>query len=161
MQLTSGAADSSESRSDKQPCRRDGVDVCFCVCVLLLSRKGGKNRGLFFYPHRPFTETQRQSLDWAPDGGFINCNKWRQNASSCPRRLGMDVLSGSCMGDIWQGLHAALSSLSCRDFSCSVIYHQEQSLAYNQIWCCQIFNCIFNGLLDFISTNAYFHYGLI
>lgn len=29
LQLTSGAADSSERRSDKQPCKRDGVNVCF------------------------------------------------------------------------------------------------------------------------------------
>lgn len=29
LQLTSGVADSSERRSDKQPCKRDGVNVCF------------------------------------------------------------------------------------------------------------------------------------
>lgn len=29
LQLTSGAADSSERRSYKQPCKRDGANVCF------------------------------------------------------------------------------------------------------------------------------------
>lgn len=109
------------------------------TCVLLLSRKGGKNGVLFFsYPHRPFTETQRQqSLDWAPDGEFIKCNKWRQNASSCPWWLRMDLtytgggghLTGSSAG------HAApvLSELQRLFLQCHLSSAAQISIQANLI----------------------------
>lgn len=58
---------------------------CAFMCVLLLleTRNDGKNRVLF-YPRHPLPKTQKLGLDWAPHRGFINCNKGRQNASSCP-----------------------------------------------------------------------------
>lgn len=124
--------------------------------------KVGRMGSCFFsYPHRPFTETQRrQSLDWAPDGEFIKCNKWRQNASSCPWWLRMD-LTYTGGGDIWQGLQLVmqlLSSPSCRDFSCSVIYHLRHKSAYRQTWSRQIFNCILRGNRRTNATGKDFHY---
>ncbi len=102
-------------RSDKQPCKHDGVDVCVSTCVFMSLQERWEEWSLF--STLPFIHWDpEQSLDLAPDGGFINCNKWRQNASSCPQRLGMDLLSGSYGGtfDKFVTGHAAPSSPSCR-----------------------------------------------
>lgn len=86
-----------------------------CVLLLLETRKDGKNR-VFFYPHHPLPKTQKLGLDWAPHRGFINCNKWRQNASSCPwwREwiCSWDFTEGRLTGPLTG--HTALSFLNSR-----------------------------------------------
>lgn len=127
-------ADSSDTVTSSP----DGVNV-----VLLLSRKGGKNGVYFANPHHPNTETQRlHSLDWAPDGEFIKCNKWRQNASSCPWRLGMDLTDAGGTFDRVFGWTCSPLPLCAVHFSCSVIYHLQHTSAFRQTWSCAKCNCL-------------------
>lgn len=133
----------------KQPLECDGVNVCFWR----LARKRWEEWGLFSLPFlpTPFThpETQRlRSLDWSPDGEFIKCNKWRQNASSCPRRLGTGrTYSG-------RGVYMVFSSRplwAAETFS--LLQYHLSSAAHRRTWSCQISNCTRIHLNDYLLES--------
>lgn len=116
---------------------------CAFMCVLLLleTRKDGKNR-VFFYPHHPLPKTKKLGLDWAPHRGFINCNKWRQNASSCPwwREwiCSWDFTEGRLTGSLTG--HTALSFPKCRADDI-IFLHRNLSGAKKFLQILQILKC--------------------
>lgn len=128
-----------QRRSDKQPCRRDEVDVCFCVSVCFYVSPGKVRRmESFFFPPSSIQWNQAESR-LSPRWGIHKLQQMKTKCFQLPLAAGWEWLCSPAhieTGDIWQGPQpvmqlSVLCELQRRHFSCSVIYHQQQhALAY-------------------------------